>query len=152
MHSVRTHGAPKITMDSSERDYQQKLRAARGQQSNPFEFGVQEVYREGAATPVQASRSAQYGNVNIMPQKVLEGQSSNFDQPDAAGNAPLDDPINQTGDVSLQTSATRDARSAQQDPEAFETQALEERLAMYAKAGSNVDMGRNNRRNIGSLA
>jgi hypothetical protein len=139
-------------MDSSERDYQQKLRAARGQQSNPFEFGVQEVFTEGAGTAVQASRSPQYGNVNIMPEKVLEGATSNFAQRDAAGNAPLDDPINQTGDVALQTSASRDARSAHQDPEAFETQALEERLAMYAKAGSNVDMGRNNRRNIGSLA
>ena len=149
MHAVNSHGAPKITMNSKEREYQQLLRNARGT-ANPFEFGVQEVFEEGAGEAVKSSRT-KYGNVNIMPQKVLEGSSSNFEQGDAPGNAPLDDPLNQTGDLGLKTSATRDAQSAQQDPEDFETDALNERLAMYARAGSNVDMGRNNRRNIGRL-
>ena len=146
--SVRTHGAPKITFDSGERDYKQKLRSAQRQTSNPFEFGVQEVFEEGAGEAVKGSRT-KYGNVNIMPQRLIEGErKSNFEQRDSPGNRPLDDPINQTGDVALGTSATR---SANQDPEDFETSALDRRLAMYARAGSNAGYSNNDRSRSGRL-
>lgn len=42
MHAVTTHGAPKITMDSQERDYQERLRQARAQgDGNPYAVGIQ---------------------------------------------------------------------------------------------------------------
>jgi hypothetical protein len=144
--SVRSHGAPKITMDSGERDYQQMLRSAR-REANPFEVGVQEVFDEGAGEAVKASRT-RYGNVNVMPQKVMEGSGSNFDQADQPGNAPLEDPKNQTGTVDLSASATKTPGA---DPEEFETAALDRRLAMYAKAGSNANFSNNNRYQTGSL-
>ena len=144
--SVRSHGAPKITMDSGERDYQQKLRSAR-RKANPFEVGVQEVFDEGAGDAVKESRS-RYGDVNIMPQKILQGRGSNFEQGDQPGNAPLEDPWNQTGSVDNEASATKTPNA---DPEQFETAALERRLAMYKQAGSNADFGNNNRRAIGRL-
>ena len=42
MHHVTTHGAHKITMDSKERDYQERLRQAKAQgDGNPNVMGVQ---------------------------------------------------------------------------------------------------------------
>ena len=42
MHHVTSHGAPKITMDSKERDYQERLRQATAQSDgNPNVMGVQ---------------------------------------------------------------------------------------------------------------
>jgi hypothetical protein len=42
MNAVTTHGAPKITMDSQERDYQERLRQARAQgDGNPYAVGIQ---------------------------------------------------------------------------------------------------------------
>ena len=47
-------------------------------------------------------------------------------------NNPIEDIKNQTGSVELDTSSTA---VPQQDPEEMETDALDRRLAMYAKAG-----------------
>ena len=116
-------------------DYEALKRAAMAQsQSNDFIQGVQQAYIEGAGTPIKDSRS-KYGNVNIMPQDVLQGVTSNFAQVDQPGNVPRNDRkdiVNQTGNTGLQQSATK---VAQEDPEGFETSALDERLAMMAKGG-----------------
>ena len=69
-----------------------------------------------------------------MPPQVLEGQGSNFQAVDTPGNRVLNDPINQTGAMELQTSATR---IPHEDPQEFETSALDNRLAMMAKGGMN---------------
>ena len=135
-------GTQKLTMNSQERDYQQKLRQAEAQgDGNPFVAGVQKVFTEGASEASRASRT-QYGNVNLMPQEVLQGSLSNYAQKDAPGNAPMADPLNQSGDMSLQVSATR---APNKDTDLMAVDKLEERLNMYAKAGSNAGFGNNNR-------
>ena len=53
-----------------------------------------------------------------------------------------------SGDVSLGTSMTD---QASQNPDQFQTDALEKRLNMYAKALSNADDGNNDRSETGSL-
>ncbi len=138
----------KITMGRDKRqDKIDAINAARIGQANPFIAGIQSVYAEGAGDAVKASRGA-IGAPSTMPQDVLQGNSSNFSQPDAALNAPKPDPVNSTGSVPLGTSATRNAN---QDPEAFQTDALDRRLALYAAAGGNAAVGNNDRSRIGSL-
>ena len=126
-------------------DYEAQKRAALAQsKSNDFIQGVQQAYIEGAGQPIKDSRS-KYGNVNIMPQDVLQGVTSNYAQVDQPGNVPRNDRkdiVNQTGNVGLQQSATK---TTQEDPEGFETSALDERLAMMAKGGMH------NLNNISSL-
>ena len=109
-----------------------KLGAAFEQsKGNPFIQGVQSVMQDGAGTAIQNTRN-KYGNVNLMPNEVLQGSTSNFAQKDVPGNQPLDDIPNQTGSVELDTSSTA---VPQEDPQEMETDALERRLAMMAKAG-----------------
>ena len=67
-----------------------------------------------------------------MPQQVLQGQTSNFAQEDTPGNQAMEDLPNQTGSTVTQASSTN---VPQQDPEAMETSALENRLAMMRKGG-----------------
>ena len=142
MHAVKSHGATKITMNSQEQDYQQRLRQARAQgDGNPFVSGIQAAFDKGPGNAVSGSRT-HYGNSNVMPNSVMQGLNSNFEQKDAPANTPLNDPMNQSGDVALQTSATK---TPQQDPEEFETRALDRRLAMYAQAGGNAFAGHNDR-------
>ena len=94
-------GTQKLTMNSAERDYQQKLRQAKAQgDGNPFVAGVQEVFKEGAGEASKESRT-QYGNVNLMPQEILQGSLSNYAQKDAPTNAPMEDPLNQSGTMDL---------------------------------------------------
>ena len=52
------------------------------------------------------------------------------------------DPLNQSGDMELQVSATR---APNKDTDLMAVDKLEERLNMYAKAGSNAGFGNNNR-------
>jgi len=113
-------------------DYEAKKRAAIAQaQQNSYMQGVQEVFNDGVGQSIKDSRS-QYGNVNLMPQQLLQGADSNFQYRDTPGNQVLNDPVNQTGTQELQQSATR---TTQADPEVFETDALEKRLATMAKGG-----------------
>ena len=60
MHHVTSHGAPKITMDSKERDYQQRLRQASAQaDGNPNVMGVQAPTAQVSTannTPIEDSR------------------------------------------------------------------------------------------------
>ena len=135
-------GTQKLTMNSQENDYQQKLRQAQAQaDGNPYVAGIQKVFKEGAGEASKESRN-QYGNVNLMPQEILEGVNTNFAQKDAPSNAPLNDPMNQSGALETESSMTRQAND---DPEELATDKLSERLSMYAQAGSNADFGNNNR-------
>ena len=134
-------GTQKLTMNNAERDYQQRLKHAQGLRSNPFVAGVQEVFQEGAGEASKESRT-QYGNVNLMPQELIQGSFSNFAQKDAPANKPMSDPMNQSGTMDLEVSATR---SPNKDTDLMAVDKLEERLSMYAKAGSNAGFGNNNR-------
>ena len=135
-------GTPKIAMNSREDDYRQLLRQAQAQaDGNPFVAGIQEVFNAGAGEASKDSRT-QYGNVNLMPQEVLEGSFSNYQQKDTPANAPMNDPMNQSASLEVGTSMTS---SPNKEPEEMATDKLTERLNMYAEAGSNAGFGNNNR-------
>jgi hypothetical protein len=141
MNAVTSHGAPKITMNSGEAEYRQKLRSAKRAQANPYVNGVYDVFADGPGHAVSDSRT-NYGAPTVMPQTIMDGGHSNFEQKDAPSNAPTNIYTKQTGSQELGTSATNNPN---QDPELFETNALERRLAMYARAGGNANFGLNNR-------
>ena len=122
-------------------DYESQKRAAMAQaQKNSYIQGVQSVMDEGAGTAIANSRS-RYGNVNLMPNQLLQGADSNFSYKDTPGNQPLDDLPNQSGSLRTEASSTN---VPQQDPKEMETNALERRLAMMAKGGQGFP-GLNNR-------
>lgn len=59
MYAVNTHGAPKITMNSQESDYQERLRQARAQgDGNPYTSGVQPVMSQTPAPETVPTPSA----------------------------------------------------------------------------------------------
>ncbi len=120
-------------------DYEAKKRAAIAQ-ADPSAYGVQEVMREGAGKAIENTRT-KYGNVNLMPNDVLQGANSNFSYKDAPGNQPLDDLPNQTGSIQTEVSSTN---VPQQDPEGMETDALSQRLEKMARGGQGFP-GLNNR-------
>ena len=135
-------GTQKLTMNSKERDYQQMLRQSTAQaDGNPFVSGVQEVFTKGAGEAVKGSTSA-FGDQPLKPQELLQGSLSNFQQKDAPANTPMEQPYNQSGSLEFHSSLTS---SPQKDTDALATQKLEERLKMYAEAGSNAGLGNNNR-------
>ena len=79
MHHVTTHGAQKITMDSKERDYQERLRQAKAQgDGNPNVMGVQEP-------PIKEAQIV------------------------TAANTPVEQAQNVSGDAELGTSMTESA-------------------------------------------
>ena len=135
-------GTQKITMGrNGDTDYKSKLAAAKAQAgSNSYVQGVQSVMDEGAGKAIENTRT-KYGNVNLMPQQVLEGAKSNFQQTDSPGNQILDDLPNQTGSVQTEVSSTN---VPQEDPETMETDALERRLEKMARGGQGFP-GLNNR-------
>tara|TARA_R110002050_G_scaffold1968_7_gene12210 strand:+ start:2047 stop:2496 length:450 start_codon:yes stop_codon:yes gene_type:complete len=136
-------GTQKLTMNSTENDYQQKLRQAQAQaDGNPYVAGIQEVFNAGAGEASKESRT-QYGNVNLMPQEVLEGSFSNYQQNDAPANSPMNDPMNQS--ASMETGTSMTTGNPAEGPEEMATDKLTERLNMYAQAGSNAGFGHNNR-------
>ena len=113
-------------------DYEGKKRAAVAQSGqNSYIQGVQSVMDDGAGAAVANTRT-KYGNVNLMPQQVLQGQTSNLAQEDSPGNQSMEDLPNQTGSTVTQASSTN---VPQQDPEAMETSALENRLELMRKGG-----------------
>ncbi len=123
-------------------DYEGKKRAAVAQSGqNSYIQGVQSVMDEGAGSAIANTRSTKYANANLMPNSVLQGEKSNFQQTDAPGNRPMADLPNQTGSVDTEVSSTN---VPQQDPETMETDALERRLTMMAKGGQGFP-GLNNR-------
>ena len=113
-------------------DYEAQKRAALAQaKHNEYIQGVQAVYSAGAGQPIKDSRS-KYGNVNIMPNEVLDGANSNYSQREAAGNAPLANPERQTGTLGMSNSSTI---TPQEDAQEFNTDALDARLHMMNKGG-----------------
>lgn len=123
------------------REYEAQKRAAMAQHgdSNPFVSGISQVMNEGVGTAVSASRN-RYGNSNIMPNELMQGADSNFSQKDVPGNRPLEDHVNQTGSQDLGVSSTT---RPQKDPQEMESDALEQRLAMYSKAAGNYEANLN---------
>ena len=135
-------GTQKITMGrDGDTDYKSKLAAAKAQAGpNSYVQGVQSVMDEGAGEAVANTRT-KYGNVNVMPQEILEGSNSNFAFKDSPGNQPNAE-INQTGSVDSQVSSTN---VPQQDPQQMESDALDRRIAMYRRAAGNADASANDR-------
>lgn len=126
---------------NADTDYKSKLAAAKAQAGpNSYVQGVQSVMDEGTGKAIENTRT-KYGNVNLMPQQVLEGANSNFQQTDTPGNQVLDDLPNQTGSIQTQVSSTN---VPQQDPESMETDALSQRLEKMARGGQGFP-GLNNR-------
>ena len=82
MHHVTTHGAPKITMDSKERDYQERLRQAKAQgDGNPNVMGVQAPEAQVSTsnnTPIEDTRNLS-GDLNLGT-SMTENASKNPDQ------------------------------------------------------------------------
>ena len=125
MDPVSTHGATKITMDSKERDYMQRLAQVQAQaDGNPNVMGLQQPgYRKEEPTP-QLSTSA---------------------------NTPVERREDLTGDLELGTSMTERVGN---NPEDYQTDAaekqlgtksLDERMRMYQGALGNADGGNNDR-------
>ena len=142
-------GTQKLTMNSKERDYQQKLRQSQAQgDGNPYVAGIQSVFTEGAGEAVKGSTSS-IGDQPLKPQELLQGSLGNFQQKDAPSNSPLDEPYNQTGSLDIEMSSTANPNK---DPEDLATKKLDERLAMYAQAGSNAGFGNNNRAEVMRLS
>ena len=113
-------------------DYEAKKRAAIAQsQPNSYTQGVQSVMDEGPGVAIANTRS-KYGNVNLMPNEVMQGANSNFAQKDIPGNQVLNDLPNQSGSVATQASSTN---VPQEDPAEMETDALERRLQLAMNAG-----------------
>ena len=75
-------------------------------------------------------------------------QDTGYQSIGSTGNIPVENPVNTTGNAELGTSATK---SSQQDPEQFQTKALDERLEMYARAASNAGYSLNDRSRTGSI-
>ena len=126
-------GTQKVTFGrNSDTDYESKKRAAMAQAGeNAYVQGVQSVMDDGAGSAIANTRT-KYGNANLMPNSVIQGERSNFQQTDAPGNRPMEDLPNQTGSVDTEASSTN---VPQQDPDVMETDALERRLSMMAKGG-----------------
>ena len=110
MQAVSSHGAPKITMNSQESDYQEKLKQARAQgDGNPSVFGAQ------IQTPTTEPSQPESG-------RGYESAFSEDSKPEQASEP------NQVG-----------------------TDALEKRLELFAKAGSNAGLGNNDRSDTMSI-
>jgi len=125
-------GTQKITMGrDGDTDYKSKRAAAVAQAGpNSFVQGVQTVMRDGPGDAVRNTRN-EYGNANVMPNDIMQGEKSNFSYKDSPGNQPLDDLPNQTGSMTTQASSTN---VPQQDPDAMETDALAQKFGTDALA------------------
>ena len=122
MHHVTSHGAHKITMDSKEREYQQRLTQAQAQaDGNPQVMGLQ-----------------QPGYVK--PEPTPQISTSN--------NTPVERREEMSGDLALGTSMTEEVGS---NPEEFQTQNLDNKLQMYRDAAGNAGYSLNDRSVTGDL-
>ena len=110
----------------------EKAAALAQSKQNSYMQGLQSVHETGFGQSISDSRDGKYGNVNIMPQQLIQGADNNFQQPGDAGSMPLASAANQTGMLETQTSATKEPSV---DPATFETSALDERLRKMAKGG-----------------
>ena len=135
-------GTQKVTFNKPDpREYEAQKRAAMAQHGtvNPAVSGIQEVMNEGIGKAVSESRNM-YGNPNIMTNELIQGADSNFAQNDVPGNRPLEDVINQSGNLTDGVSSTT---QPQRDVEDMETEALNKRLRMNMKAVGNAEANLN---------
>ena len=159
MNSMRPvgPGTQKITQNSTDRDYQSQLLAAKRQHSqvNPYvageQQGIENVLREGSDRVVSDSRNEKYSNVTRMPQDVNQGVDSNFAQGDFPGNNALGMEQNTTGILDSPAGGISATTDPEQDPSQF-TDELQRRLAMYSEAGNAYNAGNNNRAVTGSIS
>jgi hypothetical protein len=139
-------GTQKITMGRGrDSDYNSKKAAALAQADsmNDYMWGAQSVYAAGIGPASKASRSRKYGNTNLVTGDALDGVSGNFrPKQDPAGNSLLSDPVNQTGYLDGQYSATS---QPQADPEIAGQMAFDriQQVAMGGQWG-----GHNNRQQV----
>ena len=126
-------GTQKLTVGkkrgSDEAYAQERASTLAAVQNMGHAMGVQSVKEMGSGQFSKDSRDPLYGNVNLTMQRARDGYAGNFQQADNPGNVAPADPLNQTGFNRTGASATA---TPQQDPETFETDALQKRLAMYA--------------------
>lgn len=106
-----TSRTEKIAMGQNrDTDYEAKKAAAIAQAdpNNPSMWGIPRGLEELGAGEIAAdSRSPQYGNPNKMTGEIISGTEGSFNpQADAAGNAPLENPMNQTGFLAGEVSST----------------------------------------------
>jgi hypothetical protein len=75
-----------------------------------------------------------------MPNELMQGSDSNFAQKDSPGNRPLEDVMNQTGNLQDGVSTTA---QPQRDVEDMESDALAKRFRMYEEAAGNTQANLN---------
>jgi len=123
------------------REYEAQKRAAMTNhgQANAAISGIQETVNEGFGKPIADSRN-KYGAPTIMPNELLQGSDSNFAQKDVPGNQPLEDAMNQTGNMQDGVSTTS---QPQRDVEDMEGDALAKRFKMYEEAAGNTQANLN---------
>ena len=147
MHPVSTHGAHKITMNSAEDDYRMRLKQAKAQaDGNSFVMGARQA-GQLVGDDVRATRT-QTGAVRVMPNDLIQGKGSDFKHIPTSANIPMDNPEATTGNVELSTSA---GNTPGKDPQQFQTQALEDKMGMYARAIGNAGYSLNNRALTGRI-
>ena len=136
-------GTQKLTMGPDPREYEalkNSMMQQHGMNSTAAD-GIQQVMNEGIGTGIKKNKT-RYGNSNIMVNELVQGADSNFAQKDVPGNAPLEDYMNQTGNMEDGVSSTT---QAQRDVEDMESSALNDRLKMYADAAGNAGANLNRR-------
>jgi hypothetical protein len=132
----------KITMGRDKRqDAIDAENAMRQSGANPFVRGIDAVMNDGVGTAISETRN-RYGNVNVMPSELLQGENSNFSYKDSPHNSPLEDYSNQTGALDYGTSATDKPTTDPEDIE-IETSALDRRMDMIQKAAGNASQNLN---------
>ena len=130
-------GTQKVTFNRPDpREYDALMRSSMSAygQGNSALAGIQQVMDEGVGRAVSQSRN-KYGNANIMPNELIQGADSNYAQTDIPGNRPLEDVMNQSGNLTDGVSTTT---QPQRDVADMEGDALAKRLAMYRNAAGNA--------------
>lgn len=88
MYFVTSHGAPKITMNSTESDYQQRLKQASAQgDGNPFTNGIQNIKTPESPRIEPKQRSNQSTETNEIDTNDLQRRLALYAK--ASGNADL---------------------------------------------------------------
>lgn len=141
MHPVQG-GTQKVTFNKQDPREYEALKNSMMQQhgeANAAVSGIQEVMNKGLGEAVAQSKG-RHGAPSIMPNELIQGADSNFAQKDVPGNRPLEDVMNQTGNLQDGVSSTS---QPQRDVEEMESDALEKRFKMYQSAAGNAESNLN---------
>ena len=129
-------GTQKLTMGPDPREYEalkNSMMQQHGQSSTAMD-GIQQVMNEGIGAAVEGNKT-KFGNSNVMVNELIQGADSNFAQKDVPGNSPLEDYMNQTGNLEDGVSSTSQPQRSVED---MESSALNKRLNMYRQAAGNA--------------